>query len=207
MHFVSYRAVVPAFGLIAILAAPAPSDAQGFGLGGRMSMVRADVDSDADSVRFTGGQIRLGMSPRTALEVSLDRHTTTFEELNERVKETPLQASLMMYLARGAFSPYVLGGPGWYTRTVEAIENQDSIEDQSTRTFGWHAGFGAEIRMGRHAGLHADYRYTHLRFDDDDDDQEGGAGDGSGGGGHAFVNRLLPSHDGSMWTVGLTIYF
>lgn len=204
MHIVSARLIVPVFGLMAVLAAPAPSHAQGFGVGGRMSMVRADVDSDNDSVRFTGGQIRLGMSPRTALEVSLDRHTATFEDLNERVKETPLQASLLLYLARGSFSPYVLGGPGWYTRTVEAIENQDSIEDQSTRTFGWHAGFGAEIRMGRHAGLHADYRYTQLQFDDDDED---GAADANGGGGDAFVNRLLPSYNGSMWTVGVTVYF
>jgi opacity protein-like surface antigen len=199
----SCSAVVPLLGLLGILAVPVPSDAQGFGIGGRMSMVRADVDSDDDSVRFTGGQIRLGMSSRTSLEVSLDRHTETFDLLNARVKETPLQASLLLYLARGSFAPYLLGGPGWYWRTVEAIDNQESIEDQSTRTFGWHAGFGAEIRMGRHFGLHGDYRYTQLNFDDDEE-EENGAG---GGGNKAFINGLLPSHDGSMWTVGLTVYF
>lgn len=190
---------------MAILAAPVPGAAQGLGVGGRMAMVKADVESPDDSVRFTGGQIRLFMSTRTAIELSLDRHTTTFDDLNERVKETPLQASLLLYLMRTRFSPYVLGGPGWYWRTIELVENPESIEDQSTRTFGWHAGFGAEVRMGRHAGLHADYRYTQLRFDDDDE-AEGEAGAG-GGGRQAFVNRLLPSHEGSMWTVGVTIYF
>jgi opacity protein-like surface antigen len=194
--------LLPLFTVTTILALPASGAAQGFGIGGRMAMIKADVDAESDAVRFTGGQIRLGMSPRTALELSLDRHTTTFENLNERVKETPVQASLLLYLVRSSFSPYVLGGPGWYTRTVEAIENQDALEDQTSRTFGWHAGFGAEIRMGSHAGLHADYRYTHLRFDDDEEEEGGG-----GGGTHAFVNRLLPSHDGSMWTVGVTIYF
>lgn len=189
--------------LTAILAAPAPGAAQGLGVGARMAMVKTDVDVEDNSVRFTGGQIRLGMTPRLGLEVSLDRHTTTFETLNERVKETPVQASLLMFLARGSFVPYLLGGPGWYTRTVEAIENPDDIEDQSTRTFGWHAGFGAEIHMGRHAGLHADYRYTHLRFDDDEEEDPNGAG----GGRHSFVNRFLPSHGGSMWTVGVTVYF
>lgn len=199
------RVLVPILGLMAVLATPGPAAAQGFGVGGRLAMVKADVDASDESVRFTGGQIRLGMSPRTALELSLDRHTTTFDDLNERVKETPVQASLLLYLMRTRFSPYVLGGPGWYWRTVELVDNPESIEDQSTRTFGWHAGFGAEIRMGRHAGLHADYRYTQLRFDDDDEE---GDGEGGGGGGrNAFVNRLLPSHDGSMWTVGLTIYF
>ena len=204
MHCVPCRAIVTALGSMALLAVPSSGAAQGFGLGARMSMVRADLDADTDSVRFTGGQIRLGMSSRTALEVSLDRHTTTFEALNERVRETPIQASLLLYLARGSFSPYLLGGPGWYTRTVEVIESQEPIEDVSSRTFGWHAGFGAEFRIGRHAGLHADYRYTQLNFDDDDED---GSEDPNAGGGNAFVNRLLPSHDGSMWTVGLTIYF
>lgn len=193
-------------GLLVVCAAlliPQPGEAQGFGLGPRLAMVKADSSLDDDSVRFTGGQIRLGMSTKTALEVSLDRHTQTFESLNERVKETPIQASLLLYLARGTFAPYVLGGPGWYSRTVEAIEDpQDIIEDESTRTFGWHAGFGAEIRMGRHAGLHADYRYTHLSFDDDD---ENGAAAASGR--DSFVSGLLPSHEGSMWTVGVTLYF
>jgi opacity protein-like surface antigen len=176
---------------VAALAAAAPAAAQ-FGVGARLAMVHREVNGDDDAVRFTGGQIRLGSS-RTAFELSFDRRTEEFELLGEKVKETPIQASLLLYLAGGGFRPYLLGGPGWYKRSVEALD--DSGDSESTTTFGWHAGFGAEFRMGRHAGLHADYRYTHLSFDDDDDD---------GGG---FLGSLLPSHDGSMWTVGFTFYF
>jgi opacity protein-like surface antigen len=186
--------------LSALAAVPAPASAQGFGIGGRLAFVKADSDTD-ESVRFTGGQIRL-TSQRTGLEVSMDRKTQTFDELNEKVKETPIQASLLLFLAGGGFKPYLLAGPGWYNRRVESLD--DSEEPVSTRKFGWHGGFGAEIRMGRHAGLHADYRYTFLSFDDDDDEETGAA---PATGNDSFISRLLPSHDGSMWTVGVTIYF
>ena len=193
-------AVMSLLGFVALCSAT-PCSAQGFGIGGRIAMVRNDVDTGDDSVRFTGGQIRL-VGRRAALEVSLDRHTESLDLLNERVKETPLQVSMLLFLAGGGFKPYLLGGPGWYSRTVEAIDNpDDAIDDVSTRKFGWHAGFGAEIRMGRHAGLHGDYRYTFLSFNDDDDEPAAATGRDS------FVSGLLPSHEGSMWTVGVTIYF
>jgi Outer membrane protein beta-barrel domain len=186
------------------LATAAPAAAQSFGIGGRIAMVKSDREIDDDSVRFFGGQIRLGGN-RAALEVSLDRHTEEFELLNERVKETPIQTSVLLFLAGGNFKPYLLGGPGWYTRTVEAIDDPgDLIEDETTRKFGWHAGFGAEVRLGRHVGIHGDYRYTFLDFNDDDDEEAGVAG---ATGRDSFITGLLPSHDGSMWTVGFTVYF
>jgi hypothetical protein len=196
MRSVSRGCSISILTFLVALGAAAPAAAQ-FGVGARMAFVHRDVNGDDDSVRFTGGQVRLGSS-RTALEVSFDRRSETFDLLNEKVKETPIQASLLLYLARGSFAPYLLGGPGWYKRTVEPINDPtDAIESVSTTTFGWHAGFGAELRMGRHAGLHADYRYTNLSFNDDDDDEEDGS----------FISGLLPSHNGSMWTVGFTFYF
>jgi Outer membrane protein beta-barrel domain len=184
-----------------VLSSAAPCVAQGFGIGARIAMVKSDLDVDDDSVRFTGGQIRV-LGRRAGLEVSLDRHTESFELLNERVKETPLQTSLLLFLAGGSFKPYLLGGPGWYRRTVEAIDNPDGvIEDETTTKFGWHAGFGAELRLGGHFGIHGDYRYTALNFGDDDDEPAAATGRDS------FVTGLLPSHDGSMWTVGATFYF
>jgi opacity protein-like surface antigen len=190
--------------IVVSLSIAAPCAAQTFGIGGRIAMVRAEVEGEDESVRFTGGQIRLGVGQRAAIEVSIDRHTESFDLLNEKVKETPVQASLLLYLAGGGFRPYLLGGPGWYTRSVEAIDDPDGlIEDESTRKFGWHGGFGAEIRLGRHAGIHGDYRYTFLSFNDDDDDEEAAGATGR----NSFVSGLLPSHEGSMWTVGVTIYF
>ncbi len=184
----------------ALLASSAPAAAQGqsFGIGGRISFIRADVDDEeTDSQRFFGGQIRARVSPRSVLELSLDRHTETDPTETVRVRQMPIQASLLLYPVRSVISPYVLGGGGWYSTRVELLAGDETVSSETTREFGWHAGFGAELRMGPHAGLHGDYRYTFLDFgDDDDEDDDGG-----------LLTRFLPSNRGSMWTVGLTLYF
>ena len=182
----------------AILCAPSLASAQGFGIGGRLAWVTPDTEADLDSVRFTGGQIRL-TSARWGLEVSLDRHSEEFEALNEKITETPIQASLLMKLGGGKVSPFLLGGGGWYKRKVERLDESgvDGLDLESTE-FGWHGGVGLEIRAGRHFGIHGDYRYTFLDFDDDDDEDDDDGG---------FLGGLLPGHRGSMFTLGATIYF
>lgn len=189
---------IPMFALAGLLVWTAPVCAQGFGVGARIAWVSreadadVDVDADVDSLRFFGGQIRL-LSGRYGVELSLDRHSESFELLNQKVTETPIQASLLMRLGAGRVSPFLLGGPGWYRRKVETLDGTGpSI---STTEFGWHAGGGLEILAGKHFGIHGDYRYTFLDFGDDDDDDEG------------FIGGLLPGHRGSMWTLGATIYF
>ena len=178
----------------AVLASPSIASAQGFGLGGRFAWVTADSDADLDSVRFFGGQIRM-LGPRWGIEVSLDHHSEEFELLNQKVSETPIQTSLLMRLASGSVSPFLLGGGGWYKRKVEPINGSDELEESNTE-FGWHAGGGLEVFAGRHVGIHGDYRYSFLDFGDDDDDDDEG-----------FVRGLLPGHRGSMWTIGVTFYF
>ena len=108
------------------------------------------------------------------------------------------QANLLLKLAGGAFQPFLLAGPGWYKRSVEPIEGPAEDLELSTTEFGWHAGGGVELMLGKHAGVHGDYRYTVLDFNDDDDEEIdiGGA-----------LGRVLPGHKGSMWTVGVTVYF
>lgn len=177
----------------ALLASPSIASAQ-FGVGARMAWVTADSDADVDSVRFTGGQIRL-VSPRWGLEVSMDRHSESFEALNQKVTETPIQLSLLLRMGTPSVSPFLLGGRGWYRRKVELLEGPDEPDVETTES-GWHAGGGLEIRAGRHFGFHGDYRYTFLDWGDDDDDDEGG-----------FIGGLLPGHRGSMWTIGATFYF
>jgi hypothetical protein len=186
------RALVCACAALTLIAVARPASAQGFGIGGRIAMVNSVDDVGDDTARFLGAHLRL-TSPRTGIEVSFDRRTDTFDELDERVKETPIQVSLLLFLAGGGFKPYLLGGPGWYKRSVEPI-NAPELEVSNTK-FGWHGGFGAEIRGG-HFGVHGDYRYTFLNFGDDDDDDDEG-----------LVGRFLPSHNGHMWTVGATFYF
>jgi hypothetical protein len=177
----------------AVCAAVSPASAQSFGVGARLAWVTSDSDADEDSVRFTGGQIRL-LSPRLGVEVSMDRYSESFDLLNQKVTETPIQASLLLRLGAGSVSPYLLGGPGWYRRKVEPIDGPDDVE---TTEFGWHAGGGLELRPARRFGIHGDYRYTFLDFGEDEDEDEDGG----------FIGGLLPGHRGSMWTLGATIYF
>lgn len=177
-----------------LAASPSVAFAQ-FGVGGRLAWVTPDSDVDVDKVRFIGGQIRL-VSPRWGLEIAMDRHSEEFEALNQKVIETPIQASLLLRLGNGSLKPYLLGGPGWYRRKVELLAGSGDADVVDTE-FGWHGGIGLEVLAGRHFGIHGDYRYTFLDFngDDDDEDDEG------------FIGRLLPGHRGSMWTLGATIYF
>ena len=172
-----------------LLTLAAPVSAQGFGVGARFAWVTTDADVDA--VRFIGGQIRV-LSPRIGFEVSLDRHSESLELLNQKVTQTPIQASLLLRLASGSVSPFLLGGPGWYKRKVEPL-NGPGDASVSTTDFGWHAGIGLEILPNRHLGIHGDYRYTFLDFNHKEDE--------------GFIAGLLPGHRGSMWTLGATFYF
>ena len=183
-------------GVLAVLAMAVPCAAQGIGIGGRMSMARGDVQTNPTAVaqRFLGGQIRARLSPRTSIEVSLERRSES-PDLTTRVKDYPLQGSLLLFPIRSTVSPYLLGGVGWYTHVVDTLAAGQVVTSASLRTMGYHAGFGAEIKIGGHAGVHADYRYTMLHF--------GGTDEGTGG----LASRFKPSYDGSMWTAGFTVYF
>lgn len=188
------------------LVSAAPCLAQGIGVGARFSFVRSDVATEAVAQRFTGGQIRAWISKRTALELSLERRTEGNELLTERVRDYPLQASLLLFPVRSTFSPYLLGGMGWYTHRVEQLDGTAVTTSTTTRRAGSHAGFGAEMRLGRHAGLHADYRYTFLHFGADDPPESGVTAPRHGLLG-VTGSSFLPSYEGSMWTAGLTVYF
>jgi opacity protein-like surface antigen len=190
------RSVIVAAGAIAACVVCAvPCRAQGFGLGGRMTLVRGDVDADTGAQRFFGGLLKIPISPRSAIELSLDRRAESNEALTERIVETPLQATLLLYLSRSRLAPYLLGGVGWYARRVEELTAGSVTTSETSRRFGYHAGIGGELKLGRHAGVHADYRYTFLKFGGDDDEDE------------SLLGRFKPTYEGSMWTVGLTLYF
>jgi opacity protein-like surface antigen len=175
-----------------LLTSVAPVSAQGFGVGGRFAWVTSDSELDVDSLRFVGGQVRF-MTGRLGFEASWDRHTEEFELVNQKITETPLQLSVMLR-SGGRFAPYLLGGPGWYRRQVQTLEGPELTVKETE--FGWHGGIGLEILPSKHFGIHGDYRYTFLDFNDDDDEEDEG-----------FIGGLLPGHRGSMWTVGATIYF
>ena len=199
-----------AAGALALLVA-APCAAQ-VGVGVRMTGVsdETQIDPDAPSKRLYGLQLRARVSPRMAVELSVDRRSETSLDETTRVREFPVQGSLILFPLKSSFSPYLLGGVGWYTHILDDVSGEKAIESITTRQFGYHAGFGAELRMGKHAGLHADYRYTMLHFGDSDADIDTAgslAPPVTGFGLSGLYSRFLPSYDGSMWTAGFTIYF
>ncbi len=193
-----------------VVASSSPCAAQGVGVGGRLTMVRGDVQTDTSAERFTGGHLRAWLSKRTAVEVSFDRHVQSNDTLTEQVRDYPLQASVLLAPVPSTFAPYLLGGMGWYTHKVEQLAGKQLIDSTTERRVGTHAGFGAELRMGRHAAFHADYRYTFLRFGGSDPitaDTIAGAVSKSHLSNTGSGTHFLPSYQGSMWTTGLTVYF
>ena len=205
-RFTRWFAVAAAVSCV-VVALPADAGAQAVGFGPRFAFVRGDVKADT-STRYSGGVLRLRTSPRTAIELSLDYRSHLNEDLTERIKEYPIQGSLLLYPLSAAISPYVLGGIGWYKQRVSQVQGEAVLGSETTRKTGYHAGVGGEIRFGRHAALHLDYRYTFIGFGDRSDEEiavEPGAIPIPGLGG--LQDRLKLSHQGSMWTSGVTVYF
>jgi hypothetical protein len=83
------------------------------------------------------------------------------------------------------------------------------VDTETSRKLGHHAGFGGELRLGRHASAHADYRYTFLHFGSKgiQSDTIAGAIARAHASDESGLASFIPSYDGSMWTTGITIYF
>lgn len=187
--------------LVILVGAPLAAAAQGVGIGPRLSFVRGDVPTGAPSTRFWGGVLRLPLSKRVAVEGALDYRTETDETGLIRVKERPLQGSLLLFPIRSTLSPYVLGGYGIYNRTVEVLDDDALLlpaVSESERRSGLHFGFGAEVLFGRRVAFILDYRYRFVRF--------GQAESGEDPVNLPFLKDHL-SHEGSMWTSGVAFYF
>ncbi len=197
---------IPTIGLLAaMLFVPATSFAQdggSIGIGPRLTFTRGSADSPDGSQRFTGGALRMG-GGRAAIELAMDYRSDVTGDLTERIKSYPIQASLLLYPVRARVAPYVLAGVGWYTQQVTQFSAPTGtivVSEETTRRRGYHAGFGAEVRLHRRLGLYGDYRYTKLRFNDDDETSDVP-------GLIPFAERLKLSHDGTMFTWGAAFYF
>lgn len=193
------RAVVLVLALL--VAVPAGAAAQGFGLGPRLSLVRGDYPSETPSTRFLGGIVRIRSSKRVVIELAADYRTELAGGGLTRVKERPLQGSMLLFPMRARLAPYVLAGYGLYVRTIEILpaEGQLPLEPPVIeRRTGAHMGFGAELFLSRHAAFVLDYRYRFVRF--------GAAAPGEEPVNFPGLGSHL-SHRGSMWTSGLAFYF
>lgn len=191
--------------LLALVTLPALAAAQA-GLGIRIASVaglETPTGRQPDERWFVGGQIRLRGS-RAALELSIDRHTQTDEVAGVKTVRTPFQTSLLLFMGKSAFAPYLLGGMGWYSQKFESTTDPKAAA-VSTRDFGWHAGIGTEVRFGKRVAAHIDYRWTKVHFGDQATDT--GTGGFSIPGLSAITDKLGLSSESHMWTTGLTFYF
>jgi hypothetical protein len=177
---------------------PGQVSAQAFGLGPRMSWVRAHVPTATPAGRFVGGTLRMRASKRTTIELAMDYRSETNIDSTVKMRETPFQGSLLIYPVRAAVSPYLIGGYGIYKRKFETLGSDvaTTLEDRKT---GWHIGLGGELMIGRHAGFYVDYRYRFVKFGLGDDGAEEIDVPG--------LSALNVSHQGSMWTSGIAFYF
>ena len=201
-RFRSFGAAISA-GIGLVLVSAVGADAQSLGVGPRFSFVRGDLKADSSS-RYSGGVLQLRTSPKTAIELSIDYRNHINESLTERIKDYPIQASVLLYPVRANLSPYLVAGIGWYSQRVEELQDNNVLTSTKTRKTGYHAGLGGEMRLGRRAALHADYRYTFIGFGKNEDTQPGALPIPGLG---ALQDRLKLSHKGSMWTSGVTVFF
>jgi hypothetical protein len=200
--------VIGALCLTASLSA-AQSGGTGFGIGPRLTFVRGTGDLPDGSQRFTGAAVRLG-GGKTALEIAMDFKSGVTGDLTERIKDYPIQGSLLIFPVRSRIAPYLLGGIGWYSQRVQQLGRLSAlVQDQTTRKIGYHAGFGGEVRVHKHVGLYGDYRYTFIRFGKDDENisSEPSLGKDAMPFTIPFAERLRMSHEGSMFAWGATFYF
>jgi opacity protein-like surface antigen len=181
----------------AILMVPTLAMAQ-VGLGPRLSFVRGDIPSSVPSKSFIGGTLRTSGSQHASFEFALDYRAQTTTDKLQRVRETPLQISLLIYPgSRRSLAPYVLGGYGIYTDTTELLGLAGNVTATTTaRRMGWHLGGGLELFVSRHASIYADFRFRFVHF---------GSADATS------TTIPLPgahlAHTGSMITSGLAFYF
>jgi len=179
-----------------------------FGIGPRVTFQRGDdAVPDSSALRVFGGQIKMRLSPSTAIEVSADYDSklTRTTSLTQRAKSMPIQASLLMFPVRSMISPYVLGGVGWYRHSLTETTTSSSAAATSTiREMGYHAGLGAELRVGQRLALHGDYRYNHIRFGGNDAPSTPSS---TFPGLSAIQESLKLSSNGSMWNWGATFFF
>jgi hypothetical protein len=203
------RLVFIAFLLCALAPFPLHAQARNIGVGARLAFPPDSTGTSQQggtSNRFVGGLLRVRMSPRTAVELSVDYQSRTNDTLTERVRNIPVQGSLLLYPVRAAISTYVLGGIGRYSERVETLSNNSVVSSTTTSRIGYHGGLGGELQLGRRAALHLDYRYTLIHFGSHE-----GVTTSPGAlpipGLIGLQDKLQLSHEGSMWTTGLTVYF
>ena len=202
----SHRLAVSVLVVAALTGVASPGFAQAVGIGPRLSFVNSELAVGAPSTRFMGGTLRMQTSRHVVFEAAMDYRSQTTLDRKARLRERPLQGSLLLFPVRRTFAPYVLGGFGVYSQTMDALDLMGKVaESTTTRRTGAHLGGGVELFMSRHASLYVDYRYRFVKFGAAESDSDPINVPGS-----SFIPGLSGikiSHKGSMWASGMAFYF
>jgi opacity protein-like surface antigen len=131
-----------------------------FGLGGHVGI---NQSNDAQStLLYAGIHARWNLFPALSIEGAFDYRPSESYPNNKKVTNYPILVSALFYLIPGAkFSPYLLGGIGWYYSQIE-----DSAGTNTTYTPGLHLGAGLDIPINPDVVFHADIRYFFLEYGD-----------------------------------------
>ena len=201
-------------GVLAMLMAPSAVGAQILGVGPRFSLVRGDLDTATPTTRFLGGTVRMKLSGNLSVEGAADYRTTWNTARTQRVREAPLQGSILLFPIRAILAPYGVGGIGLYTRNYDVMAGSAISQTAQERKIGVHLGFGGELHLAKHAVAYLDYRYRFVKFGNDPSSTAGSAGTTQAA---SAVSKLLAavpglgqmsvSHQGSMWTGGVAFVF
>ena len=114
-----------------------------------------------------------GCRRRTALELSLDVRTETQRRPDRARHATcPSRRRCCCFPPAARSRPIVLGGAGWYFQRVESCSTATWSNPRPPASSAGTAASAPSSALGRHVGVHADYRYTFLHFGDDDDDED-----------------------------------
>lgn len=122
---------------------------------------------DADRGTWTAGiQARLHISPALAVEGAVTYHKNSYGDGDAHVTQYPVQVSALIYpLPNAQFSPYLVGGGGWYYSRISYEGALSGLSNETENTYGTHAGAGLEIRLGSSVMIDADLRtiFLHAR--------------------------------------------
>jgi hypothetical protein len=127
---------------------------------------------DVDSTRFTAARSGAGVATNGRRAVA--RHPQRDQRARNGCAcvSIPFRRRSSVPVEGGVF-PLRPGRRRLVLPKIETAGGGRNALPRTVRDFGWHAGFGAELKLGKHAGLHGDYP-LHLprcrRRDDDEDD-------------------------------------
>jgi hypothetical protein len=118
----------------------------------------------ADRGTWTAGlQARVHVLPYLAVEGAGMYHENSYGHGNADVIQYPVQVSALLYpLPNSQFSPYLVGGVGWYYSRIKFEGALSGLSNETENTYGTHAGAGLDVRLGSSASIDADFRYIFL---------------------------------------------